>query len=179
MYIGQVSQRRSVSISAPATVSDDMMKEKDVAYVLERMRAMCSRREYCVADILKKTVTALDGDKEAAQKIVDRLVADRYLDDRRFASAYARDKASISGWGTAKIRYMLAAKGVACDVISEALGEIDSERAGVRLETLRENKYRSLKDDPQCRMKLLRFALGRGYSYDDVMPVIDKFLKNL
>ena len=47
------------------------------------------------------------------------------------------------------------------------------------MEKLIENKYRSLKDDPQCRMKLLRFALGRGYSYDDVMPVIDKFLKNL
>ena len=160
----------------PATVSDDMKKEKDAAYVLERMRALCSRREYCVADVLKKAVTALDGDREEAQKIVDKLLADKYVDDRRYASAYAREKSSISGWGAAKIRYMLAVKGVARDAISEALEEIDSSRAEQRMEKLIENKYNSLENDPQCRMKLLRFALGRGYSYDDVMPVIDKFL---
>lgn len=153
-----------------------MEKEKDQVYVLERMRALCSRREYCVSDIMKKASAALGGDDKAASEIVASLVADRYLDDRRYASAYARDKASISGWGAAKIRYMLASKGVARDVIAEALAGIDADKAGIRLEKLIENKYRSLKDDPQRRMKLLRFALGRGYSYDDALPVIDRFI---
>ena len=95
----------------------------------------------------------------------------------RYASAYARDKASISGWGIAKIKYMLSAKGIARETVSMALAEIDSDKAESRLEKLIENKYRSLKDDPQCRMKLLRFALGRGYSYDDAIPLIDRYVR--
>lgn len=153
-----------------------MKKIKDAAYVLERMRALCSRREYCVADIMKKAADALEGDREEAMKIVESLVADKYIDDRRYASAYARDKAAISGWGETKIRYMLAAKGVSRDIIAEALTDIDAAKAGMRLEKLLENKAKSLKEDPQRRIKLLRFALGRGYSYDDAISVIDKLI---
>lgn len=154
-----------------------MKREKDSAYVLERMRVLCSRREYCANDIMKKASDALAGDKEEAAKIVQKLLEEKYIDDLRYASAYARDKASISGWGTAKIKYMLSAKGIARETVSMALGEIDSDKAESRLEKLIENKYRSLKDDPQCRMKLLRFALGRGYSYDDAIPLIDKYVR--
>ena len=71
-----------------------------------------------------------------------------------------------------KIRYMLSAKRISKDVISQALEDIDQQRATSRLEKLLENKYRTLKDDPQWKMKLLRFALGRGYSYDDVNEVL-------
>ncbi|MBQ2965883.1 MAG: RecX family transcriptional regulator [Bacteroidales bacterium] len=154
-----------------------MKSEKDSAYVLERMRALCSRREYCANDIMKKASDALAGDKEEAAKIVQKLLEEKYIDDLRYASAYARDKASISGWGIAKIKYMLSAKGIARETVSMALAEIDSDKAESRLEKLIENKYRSLKDDPQCRMKLLRFALGRGYSYDDAIPLIDRYVR--
>ena len=89
----------------------------------------------------------------------------------------ARDKAGIRGWGAAKIRYMLSAKGVSRDVIAQALEEVDEPKAACRLVKLLENKYKSLKEDPQCRMKLLRFALGRGYSYDEVNDVILDIMK--
>lgn len=122
-------------------------------------------------------MSALDGDKELAMKVLADLIKDKYVDDLRYATAFSRDKSSIAGWGVAKIRYALSAKGVARDVIDEALQEIDSSKALVRLDKLLENKYRSLKDDPQCRMKLLRFGLGRGYSYDDTDAAVRRILK--
>lgn len=145
--------------------------------ILDRLRGLCSRREYCYADVLKKAKDALDGDAQAAKEVADLLVEDKYVDDLRYASAYARDKASIQGWGDVKIRYMLSAKGVAASVITEALQEIDREKSSSRLHKLLENKLRSLKDDPQCRLKLLRFALGRGYSYDEASHTIDQLLR--
>ena len=84
------------------------MKDK----VLDRLRRQCSRREYCSADILKKAGDALDGDRNGAKEILDVLVADKYVDDLRYATAYAREKAMISGWGETKIRYMLSSKGI-------------------------------------------------------------------
>lgn len=125
---------------------------------------------------MKKVMTALDGDVAKAEEVVAKLVEERYVDDLRYATAFARDKASIAGWGEAKIRYMLSSKGIDRELIAQALDEVDDKRAEIRLEKLMENKVRSLKDDPQRRLKLLRFGLGRGYSYDQVTEIIDKML---
>lgn len=146
------------------------MKDK----LLDRLRRQCSRREYCSADILKKAGEALDGDREGAKEILDVLVAEKYVDDLRYATAYAREKSMISGWGGTKIRYMLSGKGIPRDTISQALTEIDEDKAGQRLEKLMAVKIKALKDDPQAHIKLLRFGLGRGYQYDEVVAAIDK-----
>ena len=163
----------------PATVSDTMCedKNKEMIRVTDRMRALCSRREYCSSDILKKAAAALDGDKVKAEQIVSTLIKERYIDDLRYASAYARDKSSISGWGEVKIRYMLSAKGISKDVIAEAFAEVDEGKAAYRLEKLMENKARSLKSDAQARLKMLRFGMGRGYQYDEVAEVTDKIIE--
>ena len=142
---------------------------------LDKMRRLCSRREYCVSDIRTKLMKELEGDAQKVETALNKLIEERYVDDLRYATAYARDKASISGWGATKIRYVLSAKGVAKDVISEALNEVDESKAASRLEKLLEHKYKSLKDDPQWKIKLLRFALGRGYSYDEVSDQIRRF----
>lgn len=148
----------------------------DPQKVADRMRGLCSRREYCRQDIMKKVLAALDGDADEAGRVMDRLVEEKYIDDLRYASAYARDKSSIAGWGSTKIRYMLASKGIDRETIAAALQEVDEGKASDRLEKLLAGKVRSLKDDPQRRMKLLRFALGRGYQYDEAAEVIDRLL---
>ena len=151
---------------------------KEVEKVMDRMRRICSRREYCSTDILRKAAEAFDGDDAKAREVLDKLVSEKYVDDLRYASAFARDKASISGWGEVKIRYMLSAKGISKDVIASAMEDIDRDKAGSRLEKLLENKWRTLKEDPQGRMKLIRFALGRGYGYDTVSSVIEDICRN-
>lgn len=145
--------------------------------VLDKMRNLCSRREYCRSDIMKKVLKALDGDRDGAEKIIETLVVEKYIDELRYSSAFARDKASIAGWGETKIRYMLSAKGIPRETISLALEEIDEGKAAVRLEKLMENKFKSLKDDPQCRMKMLRFALGRGYGYEEASSALEGLMR--
>ena len=95
--------------------------EQDTIRLTDRLRRLCSRREYCRSDILKKAMSSLDGNKELAQKILDVLVSERYVDDRRYAAAYAREKAMISGWGETKIRYMLSAKRIDRSIVDQAL----------------------------------------------------------
>lgn len=152
------------------------LARKDPAKVLDKMRTLCSRREYCCSDIMKKTIAALDGDRGKAVEIIDTLVKEKYLDDSRYAAAFARDKSSIAGWGPVKIRYMLSAKGISDEHIKAALSEVDDDRASSRFQKLMENKARSLKNDPQRSLKLKRFALSRGYDYDEAARIIDKIL---
>lgn len=154
-----------------------MAEETVLRRVTDRMRALCSKREYCSSEIKKKLNDALEGDNEAVAGILDSLKKDGYVDDSRYASAFARDKSSIAGWGNIKIRHALAAKGVERDVVEAALKEIDPEKADSRLEKLAANRYKALKDDPQCRLKMLRYLLGRGYSYDEVLSVTELLMK--
>ena len=146
---------------------------------LDKMRRLCSRREYCVADIRSKLLKALEGDEGKADAALKRLIEEKYVDDLRYATAFVRDKSAIAGWGQVKIRYMLSAKGVSRDVIAQALEEVDEPKAACRLVKLLENKYKSLKDDPQCKLKMLRFGLGRGYAYEDVASVVDALIRRI
>ncbi len=144
--------------------------------VLERLQRQCARMEYCVSDVRRKALKAMEGDAEAAERIVASLVADRFVDDRRYAGAFAREKSSLQGWGPVKIRFQLRGKGIADDVISDALGEIDPEKASAKLDRLAADRYRLLKGDPQCRLKLLKALLSRGYGYDEVEAAVRRVM---
>ena len=57
-------------------------------------------------------------------------------------------------------------------MISGALEEIDADKASARLQKLLENKWHTLQDDPQGRLKLFKFALTRGYEYEEIDPLV-------
>ncbi len=132
------------------------------------MQSLCARREYSSSDILAKAIKALDGDTAEAGLILEALLKDGFVDDSRYALAYTREKAEISGWGPAKIAYALHAKGISREMADEAYRQINSEKADDKLVKALKAKSRSLKDTPQKRAKLFRFAAGRGYSYDSI-----------
>ncbi len=149
-----------------------MTVDTAIQKLLSRLRNLCSRREYCVSDIRAKAMKTLDGDVRGTEAVIESLLGDGYVDDRRYCAAYAREKSSISGWGEVKIRHALSQKGISRDNIDAGLAEIDADRASARLDRLVAAKRKALGDDPQWKMKLLRFALGRGYGYDEVAAAV-------
>lgn len=152
-----------------ATPMNDAQKK-----VLNKLESMCARREYCSSDILKKAVERLDGDTAAAAQLLDSLKAGGYVDDLRYASAFAREKSSITGWGEMKIRFALRVKRIDESIIVQALNEIDCHKSAEKLERLLAVKWRSLKGADDAKLKLIRFALSRGYEYDEVRPAVEK-----
>lgn len=174
--------------------------EKYLSRILDRMRRLCSRREYCSREIYGKAVSALkkglpqasDADLEKmASGLLSSLVSDRYVDDRRYAAAFARDKSSLSGWGRMKICRALSLKGIHEDIISDAVSTIDTSSASLRMEKVLDVKYRSLckaghrgdrsvqksgTEAMEIKMKMLRYAAGRGYRYEEAAPVIERLI---
>lgn len=146
---------------------------------LARLQRLCVRRECCRRELESKALKALDGDASLAGELVASLVADGFCDDLRYAGAYVREKSSLSGWGPVKIRAMLLSKGISPDVVSEALEEMDTERACQKLERLIQARGRSLGGDPAARPKLLRYALSRGFSYEQAVAATDKYLNTI
>ena len=142
------------------------------AQALAHFQAQCARREYCSKELLRKITERLEGDADAAARILESLQKDNYLCDARYAAAFAREKAALTGWGPLKIRMALRAKGISETLIDEALGEIDTEAADAKLEKLLAAKARQLEGDPAARLKLIRYALSRGYAYDEIQHLI-------
>ena len=145
--------------------------------VLDALEAQCAKREYCTADIRRKALERLDYDAGAAEEVVSALLAGGFVDDFRYAAAYAREKSALSGWGPVKIRTTLLGRGVSREAALAALEEIDPERASAKLEKVLEAKWRTLADDPQGRLKLIRFALSRGYDYDPIRPLVERITR--
>ena len=125
--------------------------------LLQRMAALCARSEQCSFDIGSKLRRAGLPDADV-RNILDRLKADGFIDDRRYAGSFARDKVRFSGWGKLKIRMALASKRLpALDSISSE----DYRKAWVSAATL---KARTLDlADHGDRTKLMRYLATRGF----------------
>lgn len=151
--------------------------EERLLQILNRLQAQCARREYCRADVRQKALKALEGDVAGAETVVASLVADQFVDDLRYASAFAREKASLTGWGPVKISYALSAKGIDRDTIRHALEEIDGATADRKMETVLRAKWKTLAEDPEGKLKLLKFGLGRGYEYNALQDLVKRIAK--
>lgn len=149
------------------------MEDPSYARTLARLQKLCAKAEYCCSDVYRKALKALDGDAAQASRLVDSLVEDRYVDDARYASAFAREKASLQGWGPIKIRFQLRSKGISDPVITAALEDVEPARAVDKLERLLATKARTLQGDPQFRLKLIKFGLSRGYAYEAVEEALN------
>ncbi|MBQ0087208.1 MAG: RecX family transcriptional regulator [Bacteroidales bacterium] len=153
-------------------------REREKQRLLERMMRLCSLSEHCIGDIRKKVERV---NPDWCDEIVGRLCKEGYIDEMRYARAFARDKSSLAGWGSAKIKVALYAKGIAPSVIEDALGEIDDVAVRKKLSALMSSKWKSLEreSDPfKRKAKLFRYAIGRGYDYEQIKEEYDNIRGN-
>ena len=150
-------------------MSSDDAKER----AANRLMRCCATREYCRNDIRRK-LAGLPADD--AQEILDRLCREGYVDDARYARAFARDKSALQGWGSLKIKLALQRKDIDAAAIAAALEEIDGEAAEARLGQLLRAKWNALQtetDPARRKARFFRYALGRGYGYDEIKRIYD------
>ena len=104
-----------------------------------------------------------------------RLVKERYVDDERFARAYVKDKIRYNKWGRRKVQQGLWTKRIDEDIQQRVLGEVDDEEYLSVLRPLLKQKQRSIKaeSDYERNQKLVRFALGRGFTFDIIRQCLN------
>lgn len=143
------------------------MKEYTEREALNELMAMCAKAEHCEYEMQEKMRRwGLSDDVQA--KIMARLVADKFVDDERYAEAFVRDKLRFNKWGRRKIDQALWAKHVSEDIRQRALDSIADKEYIEILRPLLKQKSRSVRanSDYEAKMKLIKFALSRGFDYD-------------
>jgi len=145
--------------------------------ILPRLAAWCSRAERCKADVRRKLDLCELSEKEK-REILDRLLEEHFIDETRYCRAFVNDKSKYSRWGTAKIRYELMKKQIPETIINEALETIDPKTNIERLSELLAKKIKTVKGNSayEIRMKLFRFAAGRGFSIEETEKALKNFV---
>jgi regulatory protein len=153
-------------------------RTKTPQQALQSLMRMCARSERSSGDALRlmKRWGVADDD---ARKVLARLQAERFIDDRRFAEAFVRAKLNLSGWGAYKIKMSLRAKGLSREVIEEVVSPmIEATDMKERLEDIMQRKLRTLKytSTYEAKTKLIRFAASRGYEIEEAIECASRVI---
>ncbi len=138
-----------------------------------RLAALCAQAEHCEYEMQEK-MRRWQLPDDAQARVMQRLVSERYVDDERFARAFANDKVKYNKWGRRKVEQALWLKHIADDIRQQVLDDISDGDYVTVLRPLLQQKRRSVKarNDYELRMKLIRFALGRGFTMDVIRQCI-------
>lgn len=150
------------------------MKQKTEQDAYLTLAALCAQAEHCQYEMTEK-MRRWELDDEAQARVMQRLVNERYVDDERYARAFVKDKVRYNKWGRRKVEQALWQKHIDEDIRQQVLNEVDDEEYISILKPLLRQKQRSTKaaNDYELNQKLIRFALGRGFTFDIIRQCID------
>lgn len=113
---------------------------------LQKLKHYCAYQERCHSEV-KEKLYQLGVWKKEHDEIIASLIEENYLNEERFAVAYAGGHFRIKQWGRIKIKYELKQKQVSEYSIKKALKQIEDEEYGKVLEKLAREKYAALKKE--------------------------------
>ncbi len=141
---------------------------------LSKAMARCSRRELCCED-LRRNLSTWSVDDNDAEKIINSLLSDNFINETRYAAAYVRDKFRYNKWGKIKIAAHLRAKKIPGDIIRSALESIDDNEY---VNFIRENinshrKFVKAKNQYDLKAKLLRYGTSKGFETNILYDILN------
>jgi regulatory protein len=138
------------------------------------LATLCAQAEHCEQEMRDK-MKRWEIDETVQNRIIDRLVKERYIDNERYARAFVKDKIRYNKWGRRKVQQALWMKRIDNDIQQRVLDEIDDKEYLDVLRPLLKQKRKSTKaaNDHELNQKLVRFALGRGFTFDIIRQCLE------
>jgi regulatory protein len=142
----------------------------DLTQMLQKSEAFCAYQERSSFEVIEKLKRMGAEDGEILQ-VLNALIDAKFLDDERFAKAYAVGKLRIKHWGVNKIKQGLQLKRIDRELIAQAIAAMYNEENYIGiLQQVAQRKWQELhkeKDPWMRKQKLFRFLASRGFNYDE------------
>ena len=142
---------------------------------LQKLKHYCAYQERCHSEVKEKLYN-LGVWKKDHDEIISTLIEENYLNEERFAIAFAGGKWRVKQWGRVKIKYELKQKKVSEYCIKKALQQISEEEYLAVIKKMADEKYASLKAEQYLvrKKKTMDFLIRKGFEMDLVRKVIEK-----
>lgn len=150
------------------------MKEITEQGAYLQLAQLCARGEHCQYELSEK-MRRWGMSDEAQAQIMARLTSERYVDDERYARAFVRDKITYNKWGRRKVEQALWQKHIDEQIRERVLSEVeDKDYLNVLIPLLKQKrKSTKAENEYEQNQKLVRFALGRGFTFDLIKQCLD------
>lgn len=153
--------------------------ENDVRRAYQRALYLLDGQGYSYHMLFRKLMQNYD--EEVCYKVLDRLAAQGFINDWKYAEQAARKAAEGKRYGPRRIRQILYQKGIPAAVIDKALLPYMDEELQLRnLAYILERKYSRLLEDPSDRKSIekCKAALARmGYGYSVIQEAVRRYLE--
>ena len=140
---------------------------------LQKIKSFCAYQERCHLEV-KQKLYSFGLYKNDVEKIIAQLIDENFLNEERFAIAFAGGKFRINQWGKVKIKYELQQKGISNYCISLALRNIDEEDYSITINKLTKAKWISLKSEQYIvrEHKTKNYLIQKGYEHSLIEAAI-------
>ncbi|HSH51755.1 MAG TPA: regulatory protein RecX [Bacteroidales bacterium] len=152
-------------------------KNTSTKQALEKARYLCAQKEKCIEDI-KQKFYQWGINKNDFEPLITSLIEDTFIDEERFAKAFAKEKFRFNKWGKVKIEFALKQKNIPENYIQKGLNEIPLHEYHQVLEKELIKKLKSLKDADEytIKSKLVRFAISKGFENGKVFDMVNSMI---
>lgn len=142
---------------------------------LQKLKHYCAYQERCHSEV-KEKLYKLGVWKKDHDEIISTLIEENYLNEERFAIAFAGGKWRVKKWGRVKIKYELKQKQVSEYCIKKAMKQIGEEEYISVLGKLAKEKYESLQSEHYLvrKKKTMDHLIGKGYEMELVRKAVQK-----
>ena len=131
---------------------------------LEKAKSYCAYQERCHKEVTDK-LKSWKLNEDEIDFIIGHLLEENYLNEERFAIAFAGGKFRIKRWGKKKIIQKLKEKNISEYCIKKGLEEIDDDEYFKSMHHIIEKKYTAIKDKNPFtkKKKTATYAYNKGY----------------
>jgi regulatory protein len=150
-------------------------KQLSKEQALQKLKHYCAYQERCHSEVKEKLYN-LGVWKKDHDEIIAALIENNYLNEERFAIAFAGGKFRVKQWGRVKIKYELKQKQVSEYSIKKALKQIDEEEYLAVLDKMAKEKYASLKNEQYLvrKKKTMDYLIAKGFEADLIRKAVEK-----
>ncbi|MBO0330661.1 RecX family transcriptional regulator [Muricauda sp. CAU 1631] len=144
----------------------------------KKMERYCAYQERCHKEVTEK-LRAMNMIPEAIDQIVGHLIQENFLNEERFAKAFARGKFNIKKWGSNRITRELKFRGISTYNIKSALAEIQNDDYLKTFDELAKKRLGQIKEtNPfKKKKKLSDYLLYRGWESHLVYEKANELIK--
>lgn len=149
------------------------------AEALGRMRRYCAYQERSHNEV-RTRLLSLGMRGNDLENVIVKLIEEGFLNEERYAVAFAGGKFRIKNWGRTKIEQQLKAKGISDYLINKAMKEIGEGDYRKSLQQLLKKKVGSIKDSNvfSRKQKLFNFLIRKGYEPELVWEEVKKYFED-
>jgi regulatory protein len=150
-------------------------KQLSKEQALQKLKHYCGYQDRSHSEV-KEKLYSLGVWKKDHDEIMAALIEEDYLNEERFALAFARGKFRMKQWGRVKIKYELKQRQVSEYSIKKALNQIDEKEYMTSLKKLAEDRYVSLKGEQYLarKKKTVDYLMQKGYEPGLIQTVMNE-----